>query len=105
MIPMDYRLHFEPPVRRGLSGSAHVSRAGERVFAIADFPGSSSRRASTKLKKSSFRRDAETSTPEACAILLQLAEPAQRNGSLRIVDFVAAVERAYLYPLKSIAFD
>ena len=85
-------------------GSARVSRAGERVFAIADFPGFSSRRASTKLKKSSFRRDAETSTPETCATLLQLAEPAQRNRSLRVVDFVTAVERAYPYPLKSVAF-
>ena len=50
-------------------------------------------------------RDAEKSTPEACATLLQLAEPTQRNGSLCVVDFVAAVERAYPYPLKSVAFD
>ena len=56
-------------------------------------------------EKSLFRRDAETSTPEACATLLQLAEPAQRDGSLGVVDFVAAVERADPDPLKSGAFD
>jgi hypothetical protein len=52
-----------------------------------------------------FRRDAETSTPEACATLLQLAEPAQRDGGLRIVDFVAAMEGADPDPLESGAFD
>ena len=56
-------------------------------------------------EKSVFRRDAETSTPEACATLLQLAEPTQGDGSLGIVDFVAAVEGADPDPLKSGAFD
>ena len=52
-----------------------------------------------------FRREAKISTPEACATLLQLVEPAQRDGSLGVVDFVAAVERADPDPLKSGAFD
>jgi len=56
-------------------------------------------------KKSSFWCDAETRTPQACATLLQLAKPTQRDRSLRVVDFVAAVEGAYPYPLKSSAFD
>jgi hypothetical protein len=34
-----------------------------------------------------------------------LSEPAQRDGSLGIVDFVAAVKRADPNPLKSGAFD
>ena len=38
-------------------------------------------------------------------VICQLAKPAQSDGSLRIVDFVAAVERADSYPLKSGAFD
>ena len=41
----------------------------------------------------------------AANLLRQLAEPAQRDGSLGIVDFVAAVERADPDPLKSGAFD
>lgn len=56
-------------------------------------------------EKSVFRRDAETSTPETCAALLQLAEPAQCDGSLGIVDFVAAMEGPDPDPLKSGAFD
>lgn len=39
------------------------------------------------------------------ALLLRLAKPAQRDGGLGIVDFVAAVERTDLHPLKSGAFD
>jgi hypothetical protein len=35
----------------------------------------------------------------------ELTEPAQCNGGLRTIDFVAAVECAYLHPLKSGAFD
>ena len=41
----------------------------------------------------------------AANLLRQLAEPAQRDGSLGIVDFVAAVERADPDSLKSGAFD
>jgi hypothetical protein len=51
------------------------------------------------------REDALASTPEACATLLQLPEPAQRDRSLRIISFVPAVERADFYPLKASAFD
>ena len=36
---------------------------------------------------------------------LELAKPAQRDGGLRIVGFVATVKRAYFYSLKSGAFD
>ena len=50
-----------------LLGSARVSRAGERVLAIANF----SRRAKSTTSGESFerlfRRDAETNTPDACA--------------------------------------
>ena len=56
-------------------------------------------------EKSVYRRAAETKSPEACATLLQLAEPAQRDRGLWIVDFVAAVEGADPDPLKSGAFD
>jgi len=40
-----------------------------------------------------------------CATLLQLAKPAQSDGGLRIVGFVAAVKGADPDPLKSGAFD
>lgn len=36
---------------------------------------------------------------------LELAEPVQSDGGLRIIGFVPAVERAYSYTLKSGAFD
>jgi hypothetical protein len=83
--------------------SARVSRAGERVFADG-LPGSFPRRASTKLKKSSFRRDAETSTPEV-RHPIAVGGTSAAHGSLRVVDFVAAVERAYPYPLNPLRFD
>ena len=85
-------------------GSARVPRAGERVLAIANFCRLCHRR-QPSFEKSVFRRDAETSTRDACATLLQLAEPVERDRSLRIVGFVAAVEGAYFYSLKSGAFD
>jgi hypothetical protein len=75
----------------------------ERVLAIANF--SRLCRRKPAFEKSVFRRDAATSTPEACATLLQLAEPAQSDGGLGIVNFVAAVEGADPDPLKSGAFD
>ena len=50
------------------SGSARVSRAGERVLAIANFPCESSLLSIEHIvKKRLFRRDAETSTRDACA--------------------------------------
>jgi error-prone DNA polymerase len=48
------------------SGSARVSRAGDGVLAIANFSKPSKSTASWELYKRSFRRDAETSTRDAC---------------------------------------
>ena len=48
-------------------GSARVLRAGERVLAIANFSCTSSSRAGAVPDESLFRRDAETSTRDACA--------------------------------------
>ena len=48
-------------------GSARVARAGERVLAIADFSWSSESQGVVMLRKSLFRRDAETNTRDACA--------------------------------------
>jgi error-prone DNA polymerase len=48
-------------------GSACVSRAGEGVLAIADFSKRANSTASWESHERSFRRDAETSTREACA--------------------------------------
>ena len=48
-------------------GSARVARAGERVLAIADFSWSSESQGVVMLRKSLFRRDAETNTRNACA--------------------------------------
>ncbi len=48
-------------------GSARVSRAGDGVVAIADFSCNSSFRATDASYESLFRRDAETSTRDACA--------------------------------------
>ncbi len=48
-------------------GSARVSRAGDGVLAIADFLCNSSFRAADASYESLFRRDAETSTRDACA--------------------------------------
>jgi error-prone DNA polymerase len=47
-------------------GSARVSRAGDGVLAIANFSKPSKSTASWELYKRSFRRDAETSTRDAC---------------------------------------
>jgi hypothetical protein len=44
-----------------------VTRAGERVLAIANFSGCSKNNFGKAPKESSFRRDAETSTRDACA--------------------------------------
>ena len=49
-----------------LPGSARVSRAGERVLAIANFSQLSGDYRNAALRKL-FRRDAETSTRDACA--------------------------------------
>jgi hypothetical protein len=56
-------------------------------------------------EKNVFRPDAETSTRNACASLLQLPEPAERDRSLGIIGFVTAAECPYLDSLKSGAFD
>ena len=48
-------------------GSARVSRAGERVLAIANFPLVRSSALLAEVKKRLFRRDAETSTADARA--------------------------------------
>ena len=53
----------------------------------------------------STRTPDQLRTPRERALPLQLVEPAQRDGSLGVVDFVAAVERADPDPLKSGAFD
>jgi hypothetical protein len=94
-------LHFEPPFREVLR-SARVSRAGERVLAIANFSRLCSR--SYSLRKACFGATPKPGR-QRCATLLQLAEPAQRDGGLRIVDFVAAMEGADPDPLESGAFD
>jgi hypothetical protein len=52
--------------REGL-GSARVSRAGERVLALANFPLMPKTLGAATHRKSSFRRDAETGTRSACA--------------------------------------
>ena len=48
-------------------GSARVSRAGERVLAIANFFLASELATIAAHTERSFRRDAETSTRDACA--------------------------------------
>src|SRR6266436_4630988 len=48
-------------------GSARLWRAGERVLAIANFAVGSIALLMANLKESLFRRDAETSTRDACA--------------------------------------
>ena len=48
-------------------GSARVSRAGERVLAIANFHCNSFSRAVAAPDERLFRRDAETNTRDACA--------------------------------------
>jgi hypothetical protein len=45
----------------------HVSRAGERVFAIADFPFKFSIARQANRKERLFRRNAETNTRDTCA--------------------------------------
>ena len=52
---------------RAFPGSARVTRAGERVLAIANFLKALTALEEPTFKRSSFRRDAETNTPEACA--------------------------------------
>jgi len=59
-------------VIRGIVGSACVSRACEGVLAIANFFGCAKSMASCKSFESVFRRDAETSTRDACATLQRL---------------------------------
>src|SRR5438876_1769396 len=48
-------------------GSAYVSRAGEGVLAIANFSGCANSMTSGESSERLFRRDAETSTRDACA--------------------------------------
>ena len=48
-------------------GSARVSRAGEHVHVIANFPLSCESHGVGRRNESPFRRDAETSTRDACA--------------------------------------
>src|SRR5437660_2605764 len=52
---------------RRVPGSARVSRAGEGVFAIANFSGRAKFMASCESFKRLLRRDAEASTRDACA--------------------------------------
>ena len=63
----------------------------------------------TRFPVSASCRDLQASSlryPKKDASLFgQFAKPVQRDGGLRIVGFVAAVERANFYPLKSSAFD
>jgi hypothetical protein len=73
-------------------GSARVSRAGERVLAIANFSLASPPKCVDVSSERTFRRDAETSTRDARATLLQFAEPTQRDGRLCVIDFMAAAE-------------
>jgi hypothetical protein len=85
-------------------GSARVRGAGERVLAIADFGGSSlhtgDHEGYTKirfgttplLRMRSNGQGFPTSTPEACASLLHLSEPAQSDRSLSVIHFVPAME-------------
>ena len=56
----------EDVIARAL-GSARLSRVGERVLAVANFFSRLKTRNGVKFRKSSFRRDAETSTRHACA--------------------------------------
>ena len=56
-------------------------------------------------RSSSFVRPMDNARALNSSVYLQLAEPAQSDRSLRIVDFVAAMERADSHPLKSGAFD
>jgi hypothetical protein len=48
-------------------GSARVSRAGEHVLVIANFPLSCESHGVVRFNESPFRRDAETNTRDACA--------------------------------------
>jgi hypothetical protein len=64
-----------------IRGSACVSRAGERVLAIADFSFKLSI-ARDKPKERLFRRDAETNTRDACATR-NIATAAISHGSLQ----------------------
>ncbi len=52
---------------RAFPGSARVTRAGERVLAIANFLKALTALEEPTFKRSWFRRDAETNMPEACA--------------------------------------
>jgi hypothetical protein len=54
-------------VNAQVPGSAGVSRAGERVLAIADFPLTCATPDAPAPRERLFRRDAETSTRDACA--------------------------------------
>src|SRR5882724_7292459 len=86
-------------------GSARVSRAGERVLAIANFSLALSPKCVDVSSERTFRRDAETSTREACATLLQFAEPTQRDGRLRVIDFMAAVESPNSHSVEPCSLD
>jgi hypothetical protein len=48
-------------------GSARVARGGDRVLAVADFYWNFAARNRATSRESLFRRDAETSTRDACA--------------------------------------
>jgi hypothetical protein len=52
---------------RAYPGSARVAGAGERILAIADFSWNSESQDEAMLRKSLFRRDAETNMRDACA--------------------------------------
>ena len=54
-------------VNKQFSGSARASGVGERGLAIADFPLTLATQNARVPKQSSFRRDAEISTRNACA--------------------------------------
>jgi hypothetical protein len=53
-------------------GSARVSRVGERVLALADFSWNPTPLNVAMFLKSLFRRDADTSTLDACATLARM---------------------------------
>ena len=73
--------------KRNSPGSACVSRAGERVLAIANFSYAFHRSLRREhQKKRLFRRDAETNTRDACATQKAALQQLEPREVLRIND-------------------
>jgi len=83
-------------VRCGL-GSARVSRAGERVLAIANFSLDHIFPQGSRARKRLFRRDAETSTRDACATRNPRAEPVVINSQAAAGSSIGSIGASSTY--------